>query len=138
MYSAHQSQFSVWFLFVVYPLHRVFFRSGEDMVAMPWRYNEDASQRWISEWLALTVGVWTPKDLGGGRDEFGVLLDLGGNAHVDVLVADGHDQASDKGGIDLGGQLNGLLGLDEFLKTEHKTLIKMNWPLIISKYVHLP
>lgn len=51
----------------------------------------------------------------GGGDQLGVLLDLAGNAHVHVLVANRYDHAANEGGVDARRQLDGLLGLDEFL-----------------------
>lgn len=42
-------------------------------------------------------------------DQVGVFLDLAGDAHVDVLVANGDDHASDEGWIDLCCEMNGLV-----------------------------
>lgn len=55
-------------------------------------------------------------NLDGDGNQVGVFLDFAGDAHVDVLVADGHHQTSDECWVDLGGEKDGLVGLDEFLK----------------------
>lgn len=58
-------------------------------------------------------------------DQVGVFLDLAGDAHVDVLVANGDDHTADDRWIDLGCEMNGLVWLDEFLQ----------WKMIIGEIV---
>lgn len=52
-------------------------------------------------------------------DQVGVLLDFAGNTHVDVLIADRNDHSSDDGWVDLGAEMDGFVGLDEFLQREN-------------------
>lgn len=56
--------------------------------------------------------------LSSSRNEFSVLLDFCGNAHIDVLVANRNNKSSDKSWINARCQLNGFLGLYEFLYTK--------------------
>lgn len=56
------------------------------------------------------------KYLSCGFNQSGVFLDLGGNAHIDVFVTDGHNQTSQQSGVNGGLQENCFVGLDEFLK----------------------
>lgn len=53
-------------------------------------------------------------------DDVGVLLDLAGDAHVDVLITNGNDHSSDQRRVDLGRQLDALVGLQEGLKKNEK------------------
>jgi len=56
------------------------------------------------------------RGLGSGLDDIGVKLDLSGNAHVDVFVANGNDQATNDAGVHTRGDLQGLVALQEGLK----------------------
>lgn len=56
------------------------------------------------------------KRLSACLDEGLVLLDLAGDAHVNVLVTDRHNHAANDGGINISCQLDGFLVLDEFLQ----------------------
>lgn len=49
-------------------------------------------------------------------NQVGVLLDFAGDAHVDVFVTDRHDHAADDVRVDLRCEMDGLVGLHEFLK----------------------
>uniref|UniRef100_T1E7J5 Putative secreted protein n=1 Tax=Anopheles aquasalis TaxID=42839 RepID=T1E7J5_ANOAQ len=60
---------------------------------------------------------WPTCLLDGRSDDVGVLLDLTGNAHVDVLVTDRHNHASNQRRINLGGKLNGLVRFQECLES---------------------
>uniref|UniRef100_A0A2M4A495 Uncharacterized protein n=1 Tax=Anopheles triannulatus TaxID=58253 RepID=A0A2M4A495_9DIPT len=77
-----------------------------------------ASNRPLAPAFPDTRGPSWPKSLlDGGSDDVGVLLDLTGNAHVDVLVTDRHYHATDQRRINLGGKLNGLVWFQECLES---------------------
>lgn len=66
-----------------------------------------------------------PDALDWGGDDIGVLLDLAGDAHVHVLITDRDDHSSDQRWVDLGRQLDALVGLQERLENRKTKCIKI-------------
>lgn len=58
--------------------------------------------------------------LGSGFNQIGVPLDLGGNAHIDVLVSNGHNQTAQQSWINICLQQDGLAWFQEFLQQQQR------------------
>lgn len=62
-------------------------------------------------------------NLNGNFNQVGEFLDFAGDAHVDVLVTDRHNHASNDGWVNFSRKMDGLVGFHEFLNAKINSLV---------------